>query len=456
MKVVLSWLTWTGSQVNRQRIVVLVGSLCLILSARSPWYKLPPDALDLFATKITLANLYRFLPILFALLGIFLAVWQSRRQSIRLFFWSGLFAILLFPYFLATWTPSAAFLAKNYHRQGARVDLHVEKNFGEIQAQWKQNIKLDKPEKPESTVNFLIKNSSFLQPSSLDRFLKDILAYNPSFFGFMSINWAIAILGFLVILFGLYLEQSDKAMRALVQDAAKFLPWTVLGVVVLGLSVLLPNILDYRLNVAYAKGEYRFVQSMSKTLATLYPPLQGDENFLERMAKAGYYGDRPEVSLVEFAEGLESYRQNNWLNAENHFQSSLALQPQNFLVRGYLATVLLNEGVTNFNDPNRRNAATATDFFERTIQVFPNHTEALYDLMIARSVNGEFDKSVNNALMIIENQKYAQRVRPALLGQAYLHLTWKGFKDNDLKNAWQRYRQSIDEGAWNNVIEGES
>jgi hypothetical protein len=76
--------------------------------------------------------------------------------------------------------------------------------------------------------------------------------------------------------------------------------------------------------------------------------------------------------------------------------------------------------------------------------------------MIARSVNDEFDKSVNNALMIIENQKYAQRSRPALLGQAYLHITWKGFKNNDLKNAWQRYRQSIDEGAWNDVIEGES
>ncbi len=456
MKIVLRSLNWALSQVNRQRIILLVGSLALILSARSAWYTLPPDTLESFGVNLTIANYYRIGPILFGLSGIFLTVWQVRIQALRLLFWSGLFIVLLFPYFQATWSPSITFLANNYSSQNARVDRHVERNFSEIQAQWKQNILLDEPDTPDPSLNALIKDSSFLQMSSLEKFLANVLGYDVSFFGYISLNWAIAILGFSISLFGLYLGESHKALQLLMaRDMANLLPWFLVGLLFLSISVLVPNIINYQLNIFYAKGRYASVQSMSKTLATLYPPLQGDSFFWERMAKAGYYNEQPNTSLVELAKGLEGYRQKDWVNAETHFQESLNLQPKNFLVRGYLAAALLNQGIRNFNSPNNHNAATAADSFERVLTVFPNHTEALYDLMLARAVNGEFSKSADTALKIIENQKYAQRPRSALLGQAYLHLAWKGFKDKDYKNAWLRYRQSVDDSAWKIVVEEE-
>jgi tetratricopeptide (TPR) repeat protein len=294
-------------------------------------------------------------------------------------------------------------------------------------------------------------------------FVTEGLAFNPSFFGFINPNWAIAILGFFVTLFGFYLEKSDRELRSLGRDMANILPWVGGGLLILFLSILIPSILHYQLNVAYAKGDYRFVQTTSKTLMAVYPPFRGDEAFLERMAKAGYYGDslqdaspRAEPELIEFVKGLESYRQSDWLNAETHFHNSLEQQPKNFLARAYLANAIVNRGVAHLSDANHRQAGTAADLFERALQIFPYHTEALYDLTIARTINGEFERSANNALKIIESQKYAQRPRPALLGQAYLHLTWRGFKDDNLERAWQRYRQSVDDGAWKDVIEGES
>ena len=453
MKIVLRSLNWALSQVNRQKIILLVGSLALILSARSAWYTFPSDTLESFGVSLTIANYYRIVPILFGLLGMLLTIWQVRIPALRLLFWSGLLIVLLFPYFQVTWSPSITFLANNYFSQNARVDRHVERNFSEIQAQWKQNILLDEPDTPEASLNALIKNSSFLQMPSLEKFLTNVLGYDVSFFGYISLNWAIAILGFSISLFGLYLGESHKALQLMARDMGNLLPWVLVGFLFLAVSVLVPNIANYQLNISYAKGEYGFVQSMSKTLATLYPPLQGDNFFWERMAKAGYYNQQPNTSLVELVKGLEDYSQKDWDNAETHFQESLNLQPKNFLVRGYLAAAILNQGVKNFNSPSNRNAATAANSFEKVLTIFPNHTEALYDLMLARAVNGEFDKSADVAMKIIENQKYAQRPRSALLGQAYLHLAWKGFKDKDYKNAWLRYRQSVDDSAWKIVIE---
>ncbi len=455
MKILLRLFDWASSQVNRQRIIVLVGSLALFLSARSSWYQLPPDTLESFGVSLTIANYYRLIPTLFGVLGLFFTVWQVKAKTIRLLFWSGLFIVLLFPYFQSNWTPSVTFLANNYYNQNARVDRNVERNFSDIQAQWKQNISLDNPNEPYASLNALIKNSSFLQVSSLENFLKNVLGYDVSFFWYINLNWAIAILGFAISLFGIYLDQSHRAMNLLNRDIGNLLPWLALVLSLLCISILVPNIIHYQLDIAYAKGEYRFVQSMSKTLATLYPPFQGDDFFWERMAKASYYNEQSDIYLVELAKGLENYRQKNWVNAETHFQESLNLKPKNFLVRGYLASAILNQGISNFNDPSNRNAATAANTFERVLTVFPNHMEAMYNLMLARAVNGEFDKSANIAIKIIESQKYAQRPRSALLGQAYLQLAWKDFKDDNYQTAWQRYRQSVDDSAWKNVIEEE-
>ena len=455
MKIVLRLLNWASSQVNRQRITLLVGSIALILSARSAWYNLPPDTLEAFGVSLAIANYYRVIPFLFGLLGLTFTIWEARSRVLRLLFWSGLLVVLLFPYVQITWSPATTFLSNNYYSQNARVDRHVERNFSEIQAQWKQNIILDDPDTPDASLNALIKSSGFFQPPTIERFLTNILGYDINFFTYISLNWAIAILGFSIYLFGLYLDKDQRAIELLGKDMKNLLPWILVGFIFLSISILLPNIIHYNLNTSYANGDYRFVQSMSKTLTTLYPPLKGDNFFWERLGKAGYYNDQPDKSLVELVKGLESYRRKDWVNAETHFQESLNLQPKNFLVRGYLASAILNQGINEFNDLSNRNTATAANSFERVLTVFPNHTEALYDLMLATAVGGKFDKSADIALKIIENQKYAQRPRSALLGQAYLHLAWKGFKDKDYQNAWLRYRQSVDDSAWKIVIEEE-
>jgi tetratricopeptide (TPR) repeat protein len=455
MKIVLRSLSWVLSQVNRQSIILLIGSLALILSARSGWYALPTDTLQSFGVSLTLANYYRIVPALFGLLGIGLTIWRVNIQALRILFWSGLLVVLLFPYFQITWSPSTTFLANNLFSQNARVDRHVERNFSEIQAQWKQNILLGQPNTPEASLNALIKDSAFLQIPYLERFLTNILGYSISFFSYISLNWVIAILGFSIFLFGLYLDKSEISIKLLTKDVEKLTPWVLAGLIFISISTLLPNIIHYRLNISYAKGDYSLVENMSKTLATLYPPVQGDSYFWERRAKASYYSAQSEPYLVDLAKGLESYRQENWINAEKYFQESLDLKPNIFLARGYLASAILNQGIRDFNDFSNRNAATASASFEKVLTIFPSHTEALYDLMLARAVSGEFDKSADTALKIIETQKYAQRPRSALLGQAYLHLAWKGFKNNDYQNAWQRYRQSVDDSKWNLIIEEE-
>jgi hypothetical protein len=83
------------------------------------------------------------------------------------------------------------------------------------------------------------------------------------------------------------------------------------------------------------------------------------------------------------------------------------------------------------------------------LQLFPGHIEALYDLMLARVVTGEFENSASVAQQLIETQQYFQTPNLSLLGQAYLHSSWDSYQNNDILQAWQQYRQAIDKSAWN-------
>ena len=68
--------------------------------------------------------------------------------------------------------------------------------------------------------------------------------------------------------------------------------------------------------------------------------------------------------------------------------------------------------------------------------------------MLARAVNGEFEKSASAAQQIIETLKYFQKPSFALLGQTYLHSAWASYHDGNLAKTWNQYRQSIDSSAW--------
>jgi tetratricopeptide (TPR) repeat protein len=115
----------------------------------------------------------------------------------------------------------------------------------------------------------------------------------------------------------------------------------------------------------------------------------------------------------------------------------------------------LKTGVDYFNDANGKKARAAADAFEEALQILPGQTEALYDLMIARTVNGEFNESAAVARTIINLQRYHQLADLAVLGQAYLHLSWAAYHNGSIDQAWKYYRNSVDESSWGKATEDE-
>jgi len=437
----LHWLKWF----NREKTCLSIGSLALAIGAIFPWYTLPPEALETFGTSLSLANVGRVLAASFALLGLTFTFWFSPRRAPRLTFWSGLIAVLLFPYFITTWSPTVTFLAAAYYDQGQRVSQHVEITFPQVQAQWKQNISLEQSNPITSVSNFSIKDSRFFQTSSWDQILVEGLGYNNSFFGFIGRGWLLTVVGFVVSLIALYLGVEDEKFNLFLMDMGKFLPGVGLVIGILVFSLIVPNIINYQLDTTFAKGQYHSVLASSRTLASWYPPLSGDVAFLKRMAAAGFYANEPAPSLIYFAQGLERYTRGDFLKAKDYFQRSLDIQPRGFLLRGYLAAAILNQGVNYFNN---HKPGAAADLFEEALQIFPNHIEALYDLMLARVVNGEFEQSASVAQQIIEADRYAQQPNLALRGQAYLHLSWASYHNGDMTRAWKQYPRSIDNSIW--------
>lgn len=431
---------------NREKITLFIGSSVLVLGAIFPWYRLPPQALETFGTHLAFTNIGRVLAAMFAILG-FAFIFRSINRAPRLLFWTGLITVLLFPYFITTYSPTVAFLAESYYNQGENVSSHIDNHFSEVQAQWKQNISLEKPVPPPSTFDISIPDSRFFQMSSWDTVILDGFGYKNSFFTFIGKGWSFNLIGLVISLIGFYLGVENQ-INAFIKDVSLLLPGTTLLFAIILISLIGVNIVNYRLDTQFAKGEYSKVVTTSH-LALWYPPLQGNERFLERLARAEFYADEPEPALMNFVKGIERYRLGDFQSAENYFQNSLDIQPSRFLVRGYLASAILNQGVNYLNDPNARKPGAAADLFEQASRIFPGNVEALYDLMLARVVNGEFQKSADVAKQIIDGQQYFQEPRIGLQGQAYLHLAWAEYNNGDVNKTWKRYRQSVDSKTWN-------
>ncbi|MUG94381.1 tetratricopeptide repeat protein [Scytonema sp. UIC 10036] len=444
MKNLAYWQNW----LNREKIILLIGSLFLLFGATFPWYRLPTPILEAFGTNLVFTNIGRIVAGMFAFLGLAFTFLFSISHAPRSLFWTGLISVLLFPYFITTWSPKVAFIASSYYKQVESVSYHVNSNFSEVQAQWKQNIFLDKPEPPPTTFELSIQDSRFFQLPSWDKVLQNGLGYKNSFFSFIGKGWSYSWIGFVISLIGYYLADENKNVQLLIRDVSLFFLVTVLLLTIILISQVGVNIVNYQLETQFAKGEYGKVVNISKTLASWYPPLQGDEAFFERLAKAEFYGGEPEPALLNFVKGLEHYKLGDFQEAENDFQKSLYIQPNLFLARGYLASAILNQGVNYLKDSNIRKPGTAADIFEKVLQIFPNHVEALYDLMLARVVNGEFQKSAETAKQIIQGQQYFQEPSIGLLGQAYLHLAWADYHNDDINKTWERYRQSVDPRTW--------
>lgn len=470
--------------IRRDKLVLVLAFLFLIQGSITSWYRLPNAPLEVYSIQPLWLELGRILAFIFAIVCFICFFVSQNRQWIRLSFWGGLVAVLLFPYFVTTWMPNVSLLSATYADQDYRVSRYVEEKIPEVQSQWKQNIALARSVPIRSIFGLKIEDSRFFQMSSWDTVWLEGFGYHNNFFVFIGKGWSVTVGGLVMAIIGLYLaEENSQRTPAFLQDIRRVFPGVGILLGYLVLSLLWVNLLNHRLDTLFAKGEYRPVVEASRTLSRFYPPLQGDEAFLKRWGEASYYSGEPDPSLVLFVKGLERDRLGDFAQSSAYFQQALALQPQQFLIREHLATALINHGVDYFKDthrpqlpkrptssgfpyksdffdspqaieePNMTRAAGAIELFEQALTVFPGHLEALYDLMLARTVNGEFSASAAVAQEIIQLQKSFQQPNMALLGQAYVHLTWADYHNGDLDKAWQRYRQSIDPRTWKQPIE---
>lgn len=473
---------WIHPWITRANGIYALGCLLLFEGSKYEWYQLPPDTLVAFHTsQHWLQHLPRGGIGILICLGIGWLLWQRPRVIPRLPYWGGLLATLLFPFVLTTWSPTITFLATAYHDQNMEVVRHVEKKFPEVQAQWKQNIVFDQTKPVTSIFAFNIEDRSFFQFSNWERVILDGFGYRNAIFDFIGKGWGMSVAGFTLSLIGVYMQNFHQALDLLHQDMRHFIPITaiLLGIIVVYLISI--NITSHQLAVEMGQGHYQTVIQQSHQLSRIYPPLKGDETFLKRWAMASFYDGTPDKALIAFTKGCDLYRARDFFKAKAQFKSALETNPHLFLARGYLAAIWVNEAVeyfkttdrpklpvytvvfpkkTNFLDsaqanerPVRIRAAGAAQQFEKALTIFPNNIAALYNLMLAQTLIGDFESAAQTAQKHIEVQKFFQKANVALLGQSYLHQTWADYHADDMDAAWQRFRQSRDSKAWAETVE---
>lgn len=479
----IRWLDrWIHPWITRANGTYALGCLLLLQGTKDEWYHLPMEAVAAFQTsQFWLQQAPRFGTALFISLGLLWLLWQRPQIIPRLPYWSGLFAVLLFPFFLTTGAPAISYLATSYNDQNLEVVRHVEKKFPEVQAQWKQNVSLDQTRPTTSIFTFKIEDWTFFQFSAWERIVLDGFGYRNAVFDFIGKGWGMTVAGLVLSLIGVYLQQRHQALQLFHQDMDIFVPVSgvLLGTIVLYLIGV--NLAQHQIDTDMGRGHYQKVVQNSQRLAQLYPPLRGDEPFLRQWATASMYGNSLRPDLVAFTQGSDRYRIGDFFNAKTYFEAALRANPELFLARGYLAATWINEGVeyskttdrpelpvytvpfpkkNNFLDsaqsnerPNVLRTAGAIQRFEIALEIFPNHIAALYDLMLAQVMNGDFEASAQTARQHINVQDYFQKANVALLGQAYLHQSWADYHAEDLDTAWRRYRQSRDSKAWSEEIE---
>ena len=472
---------WIHPWITRANGTYALGCLLLLQGAKNEWYHLPPEAITAFQTsQFWLQKSPRFGTAIFIFLGLLWLLWKRPHFIPRLPYWGGLFVTLLFPFFLTTCAPALVYLATSYNEQNLEVVRHVEKKFPEVQAQWKQNISFDQTRPVTSIFAFDIEDRTFFQFSAWERVVLDGFGYRNAVFDFIGKGWGMAVAGLVLSLIGVYMQHCHQALHLFHRDMESFIPVSgvILGTIVMYLIGV--NIFHHQIAAEMGRGHYQAVVQNSQRLAKMYPPLSGDELFLRQWATASVYGNSPKPELIAFTQGTDRYRVGDFSNAATYFESTLRTNPSLFLARGYLAATWINEGVehakttdrpklpvhavlfpkkSNFLDspqsnerPNVLRIPGAIQRFEAALEIFPNHIGALYDLMLAQVLNGNFEASAQTARQHIKIQDYFQKANVALLGQAYLHQAWADYHADDLDTAWQRYRQSRDSKAWNEEI----
>lgn len=434
---------------DRQRMAFFVAFLAFVPGASSPWYALPPEAVATFDIDLGWLAIGQWWCVVLLMSCLVLIIKLSSLIIFRVLFWSNLVFILFLPLVFMYFNNAATLVATDYHFQQLRIQQHLENNFPEVQAQWKQNITLSMAQPIPSIEPLTIVDSHFFQLSNWEQWLEGSGYSNP-FFEFIGRGFVFGLIGTSVGIIALYLPShnqraDDRRYNRFRLDLSLCL--VALTLAFLGASgfVLSFSWLDHGIDIMLARGEYQRVLNRSRLVSVVYPFAWQDTHFLTRAAAAGLYESQPDKVLLAFAYGVESYSQKRLDAAYLHFQQALGSQPNCYLCREYLAATTLNLGVNAFNS---HHPSTAIEYFESTLQIFPQHLQALYYLMLAKAINHDFEASSLVGEAIMEVLPYFQLPSVALAGQVYLHRSWAYYEAGHLDMAWEEYRKSVDKRFW--------
>ncbi|MBE9065503.1 hypothetical protein IQ260_02420 [Leptolyngbya cf. ectocarpi LEGE 11479] len=459
---------------NRVRLTGLIGFLILLLSLRYEWYHLPPESLKVL--QITTFSFGRvFSGGVILVLGIGWIRWQG--GALRFTVWLALGLTLLFPYGLMTWRPQQAFLALSYWHQLSQVDIQVETSFAEVQNHWKQFISLAQFQPLPTLATFDIPDTRFFQLSQWDHVLLDGFGYSNGFFAFIGQGWSLTITGLVIVLLAVYLRGNSRLLL-LYQDLRQGLPIVVIVVGLLLIHMIGANLWERALEVAYARGDYAAVGQQSPWLMRIYPPFQGDPHGWRRYGDSLYYQGHPDVGLSAFCQGMAHYQGHRFAQAIPYLEQAWQAHPQLLVIREYLAAALINQGTAYFNAPtlpfsvhgnnypnfsnsplnpiapnsqrqlNNRKSGGTSALLEQALALFPGHIQALYDLMLVKAVDQQYEASAAIATTILHEQQYFQTPNIGLMGQAHVHQTWADYHRGDLNGAWEAYRRSVNSDVW--------
>lgn len=458
--------------ITRSKIMIWSGGLLIMMAIPHPWYSLPADTLQAFGLNLFGVTLLKSLTLITGA-GAMLSTWRGAQLWTRFLYWQALGIVLFTPYLLTTWVPSLDAVTTALYDQNQQVTRHVEHTLPTVQGQWKQTIALLPARSSPSTVGLIITDRHFLQPASWDYLLLEGLGYHNHFLAFLGNGWVYSVLGISCSLLGVYAD--DPRGTTLRFDLGWVCPQFSSCVALIAVSILGINILNYQLDQWLVEGRYPTVIATSQLAERWYPSLRQDEAFQERLASAERSLGLADPFRFELMKGLEHEDRGEYRLATHNFQRALEQCPTSFLARHHSAIAIINSAVDYVETPNLPGRPQAFRFpqranfldshkarqgpidakpsgaipqLEQALQVFPNHMVGLYDLMLAHNLNRDVEQSAQAAQQLIQVQHNFQQPNTALLGQAYLHLTWSEYDQGDLEQAWQRYRQSVDPSRW--------
>jgi tetratricopeptide (TPR) repeat protein len=454
MRFIQTLKNWTRSE---WLLLAALGGLAL--GVMRPWYTLPPATLEAFHASLWAPTLMRLLPVV-AAVGVLHVLCTGRRErGVRYVLWASLTACVLFPFLVTFASPAVTYMATAFDVQRDSVAYHVETHFPDVQAQWKQSIRLDPYTEiapylaegftlggldPLQTLPpgrpFNADSSAFFQAPSWDRVVVEGMSYSPGFLGCAGWGWPISAGAIIVALLAVYLVVPE----GLYNDAQRLWPWLAgsLGVVVL--LIFLPTVVMRQMQVWQARGQNARASRAAHLLYACYPPVRGDAQFVTQMAEIDAELGQVDPAQLAFAKGIEHQRTGQLDLARVQFEKSLELD-DNYLTRGLLSSIYLRLGVQLYEQGQPSAAAM---MFQLVREAFPEHIQATYFEMIAQAVNANFAASAKLAGQLRDVQHYFRLPGIASMGQAYLHDAWADYRAGRVDAAWQAYQKSVDRRAW--------